>query len=160
MTCTRARRSCSRSTCRSRCSRSRFAALLVAVAGAAYVVWRWRALAAVGLAALVLGGLAFAQPQVRRSIQHHTSSGLNSATSGRASLVANGIRSAAAHPALGVGVGGFQHAYAARVKRLHGKKNLKSAASHDTPVTVAAETGLVGLALFAWLLASLGSQAF
>jgi len=38
------------------------------------------------------------------------------------------------------------------VLRLHGKKNLKTAASHDTPVTVAAETGIVGLGLMAWLL--------
>jgi putative inorganic carbon (HCO3(-)) transporter len=141
-------------------SQSSFAALLVAVAGVAFVAWRWRALVAIVLAALVLGGLAFAQPQVRRSIQHHTSSGVNSATSGRASLVANGIRIAAAHPVLGVGVGGFKHAYAARVKRLHGKKNLRSAASHDTPVTVAAETGIVGLALFVWLLGGLFTQAF
>ena len=141
-------------------SQSSFAALLVALAGVAFLAWRWRALFAVALAIVVLGGLAVAQPQVRRSIQHHTSSGINSATSGRSSLVANGIRIAAAHPALGVGVGGFKHAYAARVKRLHGKKNLSTAASHDTPVTVAAETGLPGLALFLWLLAALASAAF
>ena len=141
-------------------SQSSFAALLVAMIGVAFFLWRWRAVGAVALAALVLGGLAFAQPQVRRSIQHHTSSGLNSATSGRASLVANGIRIAATHPALGVGVGGFKHAYAARVKRLHGKKNLKTAASHDTPVTVAAETGLPGFLFFAWLLVALFRQAF
>ena len=141
-------------------SQSSFAALLVAVAGVAFVAWRWRALFAVVLAALVLGGLAVAQPQVRRSIQHHTSSGINSATSGRSSLVANGIRIAAAHPALGVGVGGFKHAYAARVKRLHGKKNLSTAASHDSPVTVAAETGLPGLALFVWMLWALAGAAF
>lgn len=141
-------------------SQSSFAALLVAVAGIAFVAWRWRALFAVALAVLVLGGLAVAQPQVRRSIQHHTSTGINSATSGRSSLVANGIRIAAAHPALGVGVGGFKHAYAARVKRLHGKKNLSTAASHDTPVTVAAETGLPGLALFAWMLLALARVAF
>ena len=50
---------------------------------------------------------------------------------------------------LGVGVGGFKHAYAERL-HLRGKAP-KMAASHDTPVTVAAETGFVGLALFAWL---------
>ena len=132
-------------------SQSSFAALLVAVIGVAFVAWRWRALLAVGLAVVVLGGLAVAQPTVRRSIEHHTKSGLNSASSGRYSLVANGIRIAVAHPVRGVGVGGFQHAYAKRVQRLHGKKNLKTAASHDTPVTVAAETGFVGFALFVWL---------
>ena len=115
---------------------------------------------AVGLAVAVLAGVAVAQPAVRRSIQHHTTSGLNSASSGRYSLVANGIRIAVAHPVRGVGVGGFKHAYAKRVTRLHGKKNLKTAASHDTPVTVAAETGVVGLALFAWLLVALGRDAY
>ncbi len=139
-------------------SQSSFAALLVAVLGVAFVAWRWRALLAVGLAVVVLGGLAVVQPTVRRSIQHHTTSGLNSASSGRYSLVANGIRIAVAHPVRGVGVGGFQHAYAKRVQRLHGKKNLKTAASHDTPVTVAAETGLVGFALFVWLLVACGSD--
>jgi O-antigen ligase len=139
-------------------SQSSFAALLVAVIGVAFVAWRWRALLALGLAVVVVGGLAVAQPTVRKSIQHHTTSGLNSASSGRYSLVANGVRIARAHPVRGVGVGGFKHAYARRVQRLHGKKNLKTAASHDTPVTVAAETGLVGFALFVWLLVACGSD--
>jgi O-antigen ligase len=139
-------------------SQSSFAALLVAVIGVAFVAWRWRALLALGLAIVVVGGLAAAQPTVRKSIQHHTTSGLNSASSGRYSLVANGIRIAAAHPVRGVGVGGFKHAYAKRVQRLHGKKNLKTAASHDTPVTIAAETGLVGFVLFVWLLVACGSD--
>jgi len=133
-------------------SQSSFSALVVALICIAFVAWRWKALFAVGLAVVVLGGLAFAQPTVRRSLEHHTKSGLNSASSGRYNLVANGIRIAVAQPVRGVGVGGFKHAYAKRVQRLHGKKNLKTAASHDTPVTVAAETGLVGFALFVWLL--------
>jgi hypothetical protein len=139
-------------------SQSSFAALLVAVGGVAILVWRWRALIAVVLAAVVLAGLAVAQPQVRRSLQHHTVHGLNSATSGRADLVANGVRIAVAHPALGVGVGGFRRAY---VRRLHLKGlAAKKAASHDTPVTVAAETGVIGLALFAWLLVALFRDGF
>jgi len=141
-------------------SQSSFAGLVVAVIGVAAVAWRWKALFAVVLAAAVLGGVAVAQPAVRRSLQHHTSAGLNSASSGRYSLVANGIRIARAHPVRGVGVGGFEHAYARRVTRLHGKKNLKTAASHDTPVTVAAETGILGLALFAWLLVAVGRDAY
>ncbi len=134
-------------------SQSSFAALLVAVVGAAFIAWRSRALVAVAVAAAVLAGIAFAQPTLRRSIEHHTSSGLNSASSGRYSLVANGIRIAVAHPAAGVGVGGFKRAYAERVQ-LNGKEP-KTAASHDTPVTVAAETGIVGLAFFAWLVVAL-----
>ena len=139
-------------------SQSSFAALIVAVICIAFVAWRWKALFAVGLAVVVLGGIAVAQPTVRRSLEHHTRSGLNSASSGRYNLVANGIRIAVAHPVRGVGVGGFKHAYARRVQRLHGKKNLRTAASHDTPVTVAAETGLVGFALFVWLLVACGTD--
>jgi hypothetical protein len=139
-------------------SQSSFAALLVGVVGAAFVAWRWRALVAVAAAAAVLAGIAVSAPQLRHSIQHHTSSGLNSATSGRFSLVANGVRIAQAHPLAGVGVGGFKRAYADRV---HFKgKEPKRAASHNTPVTVAAETGIVGLALFVALLAALFAQAF
>jgi len=58
----------------------------------------------------------------------------------------------------GVGIGGFKKAYAKRTG-LKGKEP-KAAASHDTPVTVAAETGLVGLALFAWLLVTAFVLAF
>jgi O-antigen ligase len=141
-------------------SQSSFAALVVAVVILAFVAWRWRAFFAVGLAVVVLGGLAVAQPTVRRSVEHHTRSGLDSASSGRYSLVANGVRIAIAHPVRGVGVGGFERAYARRVRRLHGKRNLRTAASHDTPVTVAAETGLVGLGLFVWLLAACSTDVF
>src|SRR5204862_238344 len=86
-------------------SQSSFAALLVVVIVVAAIAWRWRALIAVVATLAVLAGIAASEPAVRRSIQHHTSSGLNSATSGRASLVANGIRIAEAHPVVGVGVG-------------------------------------------------------
>jgi O-antigen ligase len=130
-------------------SQSSFAALLVAVVGVAIVAWRWKSAAAIALVLVVLAGVAVAQPQIRRSIVRHTHSGLNSATSGRASLVANGIRIAVAHPVIGVGVGGFKHAYAERL-HLRGKAP-KVAASHDAPVTVAAETGIVGLVLATWL---------
>jgi O-antigen ligase len=139
-------------------SQSSFAALLVVVIGAAFVAWRWRALVAVVLAVAVLAGISVAQPQIRRSLQHHTAHGLNQVTSDRSSLVANGIRIAAHHPVTGVGVGGFKRAYAARVG-LKGKEP-KKAASHTTPVTVVAETGVVGLALFGWLVGALLVQAF
>src|SRR5207237_3900748 len=60
-----------------------------------------------------------------------------------------GIAIALHHPVVGVGVGSFRRAYAERL-HIPGKEP-KSAASHDTPVTVAAETGLPGLGLMAWL---------
>ena len=56
------------------------------------------------------------------------------------------------HPVAGVGVGGFKHAYA-QVAHLRGKEP-KAAASHTTPVTVAAELGVPGLVLLVWLAAA------
>ena len=139
-------------------SQSSFAALLVGVIGVAVVAWRWKAAIAVIAAAAVLAGIAASEPKIRHALVHHTTHGLNSATSGRASLVANGIRIAEAHPAIGVGVGGFKHAYAKR-RHLRGK-DPKVAASHDTPVTVAAEEGGIGALLLVWLLVALGIDAF
>jgi O-antigen ligase len=139
-------------------SQSSFAALLVVVIGAAFVAWRWRALVAVVLAVAVLAGISVAQPQVRRSLQHHTSHGLNDATSGRSSLVANGIRIAVSHPVTGVGIGGFKRAYAERVN--FKGKDPKKAASHTTPVTVAAETGVVGLVLYVLAVGAFLLEAF
>lgn len=135
-------------------SQSSFAALLVGVVGVAAIAWRWRALWAVAAAVVVLVGLAASEPRVRHALVHHTRSGLNNATSGRASLVANGIRIARAHPLAGVGVGGFATAYSERTQR-----PLKLSASHDTPVTIAAESGAVGLALFVLLLAAVFKDA-
>jgi putative inorganic carbon (HCO3(-)) transporter len=140
-------------------SQSSFSALLVGVVGVAVVAWRWRALFAIAAAVAVLGGIAVSAPQLRHSIQHHTSSGLNSATSGRLSLVANGVRIAQAHPLAGVGMGGFKRAYADRVHRFK-SKDPKTAASHNTPVTVAAELGVVGVVLFVALVAALLGEAF
>ena len=130
-------------------SQSSFAALIAGVLIAAAVVWRWRAAAALGLVAAVLVTVGISAPQVRHTLLGKSRTGLNSATSGRASLVGNGVRIAFHHPLGGVGIGGFKRAYADRLG-LKGREP-KKAASHDTPVTVAAETGLIGLALLVWL---------
>jgi O-antigen ligase len=89
------------------------------------------------------------------SARHHS---LNSASGGRFKLVKNGLAIAAHHPVQGVGIGGFKKAYAARTG-LKGNEP-KAAASHNTPVTVAAENGIVGLALFGWLLVAAFLLAF
>jgi O-antigen ligase len=62
------------------------------------------------------------------------------------------------NPVLGVGVGGFKRAYADRF-HLKGREP-KRAASHDTPVTVGAETGVPGLVLYAWLLLAAAGMSF
>jgi O-antigen ligase len=130
-------------------SQSSFTALTAAAVLLAFTVWHWRAFAAVGLVAAVVVVAGVATPRIRSSIVHHTHVGLNHASSGRFKLVVNGAKVAAHNPVAGVGIGDFKRAYAKQVG-LKGREP-KSAASHDTPVTVAAETGLPGLVLFAWL---------
>jgi O-antigen ligase len=86
---------------------------------------------------------------VRHEITGKSSRGLNKITSGRSNLVSQGIHIAVEHPVVGIGVGGFRRAYAERT----GVKGTdpKRVASHTMPITVAAEGGVVGLALLCWL---------
>jgi O-antigen ligase len=133
-------------------SQSSFAALVAGVLLAAIFAWGRRGAALAAVAAVIAIAGALAVPNVRHEVFGH---GSKSSTSGRGQLVRTGLRIAVHHPAGGVGIGGFKRAYA-DVKHLKGKEP-KAAASHTTPVTVAAETGLPGLALYAWLLvAALG----
>jgi putative inorganic carbon (HCO3(-)) transporter len=130
-------------------SQSSFFALVVGVAVAALVVWRRTALVALAALALASVVVALAIPQVRHDVVGKSRSGLDKATSGRANLVGEGVRIALGRPVGGVGVGDFKRVYAERTG-LRGREP-KKAASHSTPVTVAAEEGLVGLALLGWL---------
>jgi O-antigen ligase len=132
-------------------SQSSFVALVVGVGIIAWFAWGRKTLALLGVVAVVVLVAGLAMPSVR----HHS---LNSASGGRYKLVENGIAIAAHHPVQGVGIGGFKKAYAKRTG-LKGKEP-KAAASHDTPVTVSAETGIPGLLLFAWLLVTAFLVAF
>ena len=136
-------------------SQSSFAALMVAVFALTAIVWRWKSLLALAAILVVAAAVTVAQPRLMHALRHHTTSGLNHATSGRATLIAVGIKIARAHPVRGVGLGGFEHAYSTR----EGKTPKKSA-SHNTPVTVAAEEGAPGLLLFFWLLGALLLAAY
>ena len=130
-------------------SQSSFIALATGVVVSAAVAWGRRAvvgLVALGLLAAVVG---LAAPQVRHEITGKSGRGLNKITSGRSNLVSQGIHIAVEHPVVGIGVGGFRRAYAERT----GVKGTdpKRVASHTMPITVAAEGGIVGLALLCWL---------
>jgi putative inorganic carbon (hco3(-)) transporter len=132
-------------------SQSSYAALMVGTAVVAAFRWRWRAGLALGIASAVIAAVALGTPHIRHSLLRESGSGLNKASSGRAKLVTNGIKIALHHPVEGVGIGGFKRAYANRVG-LRGREP-KAAASHNTAVTVAAETGAAGLILLGWLVA-------
>src|SRR5436309_3554925 len=139
-------------------SQSSFFALIAGVLVLAAFAWRWRAAVVAGLAAAVLVSVGFGAPNVRHSLLGHTRSSFDKVTSDRYSLVSNGLKIAVHHPVLGVGVGGFRRAYA-RQTHLRGSEP-KKAASHNTPITVAAETGIVGIVLFVWLAAAALLAAF
>jgi len=133
-------------------SQSSFAALMLGTAVVAAFRWRWRAALALGIVSAVIAAVALGTPHIRHSLLRESGSGLNKASSGRAKLVTQGIKIALHHPIEGVGIGGFKRAYADRV-HLKGSEP-KKAASHNTAVTVAAETGVPGLLLLVWLVYS------
>jgi O-antigen ligase len=139
-------------------SQSSFLALLAATTLCAVLVWRWNSLILVAamIVALLLAGIA--SPQIRHRIQGKTTSSLSNVTSGRSTLVTRGLKLAVHHPVIGVGVGGFKRAYA-DLAHLRGKEP-KAAASHTTPITVAAETGLLGLVLLIVIAGTALSVAF
>src|SRR5215207_6927690 len=75
---------------------------------------------------------------------------LNRITSDRTNRVEDAVRVIEEHPAVGVGIGGQPRAS----RRLAGSERPSANfVSHTTPLTVFAELGGVGLALYAWLLA-------
>jgi O-antigen ligase len=137
-------------------SQSSFAALAAGVVLAAIFAWGRRGVALAVVAALAVTAGALAVPKVRHDL--FDSGAGKSSTSGRGKLVRKGLHIAVHHPVAGVGVGGFKHAYA-EVTNLKGKEP-NAAASHTTPVTVAAETGLPGVAAYVWLLVAALALAF
>jgi hypothetical protein len=139
-------------------SQSSFLALLAGATLCAILVWRRHSLLLVAamVGVVILAGVA--SPQVRHRLEGKTTSSLSNITSGRSTLVTRGIKLAAHHPLIGVGVGGFKRAYA-DLAHLHGKEP-KAAASHTTPITVAAETGIPGLILLLVLVGSALNVAF
>jgi hypothetical protein len=128
-------------------SQSSFFALAVGLLLAGGLVWGKRVVLAAAVAGLVLVVVALGVSSLRGTLEkrwHHAFG-----ASGRSGLVVHGIGIWSDNPLVGVGVGGFKHAFAHR-QHIAGKEP-KKAASHDTPVTVAAELGTPGLLLLAWL---------
>jgi hypothetical protein len=81
-----------------------------------------------------------------RALAHHS---LRHATSGRSRLVSVTGRVIVNHPLVGVGVGSQP---LASHNEEHTKLTARKDASHTTPLTVLAELGIVGFAVYAWLL--------
>ena len=128
-------------------SQSSIAALLLGLAVLAAFRWNARDTILAGVGVLALAGLIliFAPRSA-----HIGSSSANNATSGRASLVGNGLTLFADRPLQGFGSGAFAFEY--RQHNARADSQDATSASHTIPITVAAEQGVVGLALYAALL--------
>jgi putative inorganic carbon (hco3(-)) transporter len=139
-------------------SQSSFLALLAGTTLCAILVWQKQSLWLIGAMVVVLILAGVASPQIRHRITGKTTSSLSNVTSGRSTLVSRGVKLALHHPLIGVGVGGFKRAYA-DLAGLKGREP-KAAASHTTPITVAAETGIPGLLLLIALAGTALAVAF
>jgi O-antigen ligase len=133
-------------------SQSSIAALLLGLAVLAASRWDVRSTiyVTVALAAIALVAVAVAPPSLHLGLSGKGGSASN-ATSGRTKLIEGGMRLFADRPLQGFGPGSFAREY-----RAHQRVTSESAttASHTTPVTVAAEQGIVGLVLYVALLVS------
>jgi O-antigen ligase len=125
-------------------SQSSFAALLAGLAVVAAFRWSMRPVAGLVAATIAVGlvGGAIALA-VRGDLPSPRQ--VNKATVGRSKLVEGGLELWVDRPIQGFGSGSFQSEY--RRKRDLSRPNAVIA-SHTTPVTVAAEQGLIGLALY------------
>jgi O-antigen ligase len=131
-------------------SQSSIAALLLGLAVLA--AWRWDVRGALyGSAALLAIALAIvlAAPASLHFGLKGSGGSTSNATSGRTKLISGGLELFARRPLQGNGSGSFQAEY-----QRHSKTSVENAtsASHTIPVTVAAEQGIVGLAVYAALL--------
>jgi O-antigen ligase len=140
-------------------SQSSIAALLLGLAVLA--AWRWSLrptlYVAASLVALALALAAAAPSSLHFGLKGSKGSASN-ATSGRSKLIKGGLELFAERPLQGHGSGSFEHEYKAH-ERSASAANATSA-SHTIPVTVAAEQGVIGLALYLALLASAAAVLF
>lgn len=132
-------------------SQSSFAALLLGLAVLGGLRWNPRR-AAIGAGGLVIAGivLVLAAPGLI-NLDLGDAESADNATSGRYDLVEGGVGLIGDAPVQGQGSGSFAREY----RRREGVSAARAAsASHTIPVTVAAEQGLVGLAVYLALLAA------
>jgi putative inorganic carbon (HCO3(-)) transporter len=130
-------------------SQSSFAALLIGLTVLGGM--RWSAKRAAALAAVFLvAGVAFvalAPSAVRLDLGNSKSA--NSATSGRYDLISGGVGLFTGRPLQGWGAGSFPRQYR---RAEHVSAERATSASHTIPITVAAEQGVIGLAVYLALL--------
>ena len=128
-------------------SQSSFLALIAGIAAVIALRWNLRAVLA-GLAAAAVAGIAFLA--VGGEVVKLDFDRINPQTGGRADLVSGGLELFTDRPVAGYGAGSFALAFREEVAG----PDAPVAESHTEPVTVAAETGIVGLLVYLALIAS------
>ncbi len=119
-----------------------FAALLAGLGVIAILRWGVRGLVAAGaLAAVALVALVLAGGAPTSDIED-----VRSIDSGHADLISGGVDLAQDRPIWGWGSGSFGRAFYERIERA------RTTVSHSEPITVAAEQGVIGLAVYVALL--------
>ena len=131
-------------------SQSSIAALLLGMTVLAAYRWDTRsAVYAAGALLAVVVVVVLAAPTSLHFGLKGSGGSTSNATSGRTKLISGGLELFADRPLWGYGSGSFETEY-----RRHGDASAASAvsASHTIPITVAAEQGIVGLAVYVALL--------
>ena len=130
-------------------SQSSIGALLLGLAVlAAFRFGPWDTLVAVLAAALLAGALLLAAPNAFH-VHFNNSQGADNSTSGRYTLIKGGLDLFGQRPLQGFGPASFAKEYRRREK---GSTEGAVSASHTIPITVAAEQGVLGLAVYLALL--------
>ncbi len=136
-------------------SQSSIAALLLGLALLAAWCWGVRAAAYVAgaLLALAVAVVLLAPASLHFGLKGSSGSASN-ATSGRTTLISGGLDLFAARPLEGYGSGSFESEYKRQSKASTASAANATSASHTIPITIAAEQGIVGLAVYVALLVS------
>jgi O-antigen ligase len=138
-------------------SQSSFAALLAGLAVLGGLRWSARWAAALAVAAVAAGAAFIAIAPGAVHLELGSSKSADKATSGRYALIKGGARLFADRPLQGYGAGAFAREYR---HRRHASSARAVSASHTIPVTVAAEQGIVGLAVYLALLVAALARLF
>jgi O-antigen ligase len=131
-------------------SQSSIAALVLGLVVLGAWCWGVRRTVLASVIVLVVGGVfVLLAPSSLHFGLKGSGGSANNATNGRGNLISGGLELFANRPLEGYGSGSFETEY-----KLHSKASAESAvsASHTIPVTVAAEQGILGLALYVALL--------
>lgn len=130
-------------------SQSSFAALLAGLAILGGLRWGWKR-AGLAVAGVVVAGVAvvlLGSGALR--LELGDSDSVSDATSGRWELIEGGTQLAGERPVQGYGAGSFRREYRAQEKA---SDTRATAASHTIPITIGAEQGIIGLAVYLALL--------